>query len=73
MGCSLRKRRIKNEDISIKTKNKSHVKTKTSHRTFPTEESIENLNAILVCLIYIFKCINYRCRRVLHFVLQKNC
>ena len=29
-------------------------------------------NAILVCLIYIFKCINYRYRQVLHFVLQRN-
>ena len=24
------------------------------------------------CLIYIFKCINYRYRQVLHFVLQRN-
>lgn len=34
--------------------------------------SIVNLNAILVWVIYNFKHINYRCRRVLHFVLQKN-
>ena len=38
---------------------------------FKSSTSIVNWNAIPVNVIYILKWINYRCRRVLHFILQK--